>query len=293
MLDYAKADDSTSTTSNEEQWWGRWFFFKWEVSEDDDNPWIVGFCTTHHKAFRCKSNIAKEYAEVFEPPGGLPHQSALARWPDGFESELSDLSVHEFRLLSSTLGTGRNKVLRAWEGQLPTGQKLWIAEKKDHKLLLVLYQESKALIYLPGHEHKELAMKVLIDAANEYIKNPCSKEDLKTLKATMWKAAVSSLVPMKRPAAAKMSPSKAAAASKEAATAKTEGTEAAASGDDERPLAKAAKTSDVGPKAGTAAPTTPLTSRSAASSSTSSSANVPVLQVAPGPAASFMDEVYG
>jgi hypothetical protein len=94
--------------------WGRWSFCSWEALDDDDNPWIVGYCTTHHKAWRSKSGIAKEYAEAFEPPGSLPHQCALARWPDGFESDLNDLSVHEFRLLAATLSVGRNKVQRAW-----------------------------------------------------------------------------------------------------------------------------------------------------------------------------------
>jgi hypothetical protein len=199
--------------------------------------------------------------------------------------------VHEFRQLAATLSVGRNRVQRAWEGLLPTGQKLWIAEKKDHKLLLVLYQESKPLIYLPGHEHKELAMKVLVKIANEYIKNPCEKANLKILKATMWKAELGTLVTMKRPAAA-LTEKVATPAEKAATPAETTVKKESGTNELKKPPAKVAKVNVFGDEAVAAAPKTPPPKPSASSSSSSRSAFVPEPQVAPAPTTSFMDDVY-
>jgi hypothetical protein len=280
-----------------------WSFSSCEVGgegDEGDEPWIVGFCKTHHKAWRCKLGMAKEYTEVLTPSGGLPHDAARARWPDGFETELSDLTVQEFLEVSATISTGRNKVKREWEGQLATGQKLWISEKKDHKLLLVLYQESRALIYLPANEYKELAMKVLIEVATEYIKDPSTKDDLKATKATKWKEALSNQGPFKRPAAA-------------ATPAASPSSDGDGDGDEANPAEKRQKTSDTNDKsailtdelATLPAPTTPpiktkvnffgapsASSSSASSSSSSSAGAAPLPRVADAPTGSFMDDVY-
>jgi hypothetical protein len=199
------------------------------------------------------------------------------------------LTVAEYKQVKETLSTGRNRTKREWEGVMATGEKLWIAEKKDHKVLLVLYLSSKALVYLPADQHRELAVKVLIEIANEYIQNPCEKVDLRAKKAARWKEALGNVQPgpaFKRPAAAATEPPSAATVASRALEPPPF---------DEIPEPKKQKKNEfynVAAQPEATAPCTPKPREPTSASSSSSTSAVPV-RIAEAPLGSFMDDVYG
>jgi hypothetical protein len=146
----------------------------------------------------------KEFTkDVFAKTGGQPHEPASARWQDGFETDLDDLTIVELGEMKDRIGVGRNKVKKEWEGTLPAGTKLYIAIKKDHKALLVLYENGKPLIYLPADEKPELALSILTTVAEDYIKGVHQKENLRDVKAEIWKKANNTV--LKRPASSSTS----------------------------------------------------------------------------------------
>jgi hypothetical protein len=162
---------------------------KTKASDTVAVEWESAFCRTHHRAWRRLPGGKKDYTnDIFAAESAKPEDMTTARWPDGYEVHLSELNVCEWTEIQKNMGSKRNRCIREWQGALKSGEQLWIAERKDHKVLLVLFQDGKALIYLPAC-NEEVALKILKDIATEYIEGTLAKETLRDEKNTRYKAA--------------------------------------------------------------------------------------------------------
>jgi hypothetical protein len=188
-----------------------------EADSTVESHWESAFCRTHHQAWRRLPGCKKEYtSDIFAAESAKPEDMVTARWADGYEVLLSEITVDEWKDISQNMGSKRNRAIREWQGALKSGEQLWIAERKDHKVLLVLFEDGKALIYLPAC-NKEVALKILKEIATEYIEGTLLKAALREEKNKRFKAATAAPDKpeiRKRPAAAMATKPEASAAAK-------------------------------------------------------------------------------
>ena len=195
---------------------------KVEASAGDDEP-LYGFFRTSMLPFR------KAARSTFKEPG-LPIDLVgnergtdwlIGQWPDGHRHALP-ITVDEFKELRNSK-KAKTSVDELWAMQASTGNCISIRQKKDHSLLIAIFEQGKAIMHCkanvfgqlpsdhtnekldPEHEVIKAAVRFLAPIAEEFAKGAIQRADLLQYRDQKLAEAGLTAPPrptMKRPAAA-------------------------------------------------------------------------------------------
>jgi hypothetical protein len=180
---------------------------------DGKSAYFFGFDTEVRNAFRCgvATPDKKELAnEMYKPEGAASHDPVCARWSDGMEHIISDMSCSDLdKVTGGRVSDKQPSKVFFDEEMKDTHHRVTVKPRVDRSMLCSLYEQSKQVLQIPvklfGPEDSEDAMdkaaKMMIILAKQFCNNELKRADLKDARNKLLKT----IVPYKPPKGAKAS----------------------------------------------------------------------------------------
>ena len=158
---------------------------------DGKAEYFFGFDTEVRSAFRCtaESMDKKELAtEMYKPEGAASHDPVCAKWSDGMQHLISDISCSDLdKLLGGRASDKAPSKVFFDEEMKDTHHRVTVKPRLDRSLLVSMYEQGKQVLQIAvklfGPEDSEDAMeqaaKMMIILAKQFCNNELKRADLK------------------------------------------------------------------------------------------------------------------
>jgi hypothetical protein len=166
---------------------------------DGKSEYFFGFDTEVRNAFRCKAESMdkKELAiDMYKPEGAASHDPVCAKWSDGMQHSISDITCGDFdKLMGGRESDKPPSKIFFDEEMKDTHHRVTVKPRPDRSLLVSMYEQGKQILQIPvkhfGPEDSEEAMEkaasMMIILAKQFCSNELKRADLKDARTKLLK----------------------------------------------------------------------------------------------------------